>query len=423
MVEGLSLPPEAAARLRAQPWEALEGLAPMLAGPLEAVLSAEPAERVLDRLLRAHRDFSAPQRQAVAEALFGIGLWRRRLQTHVGSSALPALLLFSLVHHLGGRPAQEARALAGLAPDAWLPEGPGPSCWEEALSVPQWLAAHLKAELGEAEALRFCAALTTPAPIFLRANLLATGRPELQERLWREGVDTVPTATSPWGLRVVGKKPNLWGLAAWREGLFEVQDEGSQLLGALVEARPGEKVLDACAGAGGKTLLLASAMQGQGQVDAYDVDAARLERLAVRAHRAHAPCVTVLKAAAEGHYDAVLVDAPCSQLGTLRRGPDMRFRLPPSVLTAHLDTQAGVLAQAAARVRPGGRLVYATCTVNRGENQAMAEAFERAHPAFCRLRPGEGWLPDAYVQEGFFLTLPHRHQMDGFFAAVYRRSQ
>jgi 16S rRNA (cytosine967-C5)-methyltransferase len=410
-------------RLRHQPWEALEGLAPALLPALEAVLGGAPAERVLDRLLRAHRPWSAEQRRAVAESVFGVGLWRRRLRAHVGEDAPAALLLTSLVHDLGGRPLPLARLLAGLPPDAPTPRLPGPRAWPEALSVPDWLARHVERELGEAEAEAFFQALVVPGPVCLRVNLGRTTREGLAARLGREGLQTEPTRASPFGLRVVSPvRPNILGLPSHREGLFEVQDEGSQLLGALVEARPGERVLDLCAGAGGKTLLLAALVGPEGRVDAWDVDRARLERLRGRAAHAGARAARILSAPPEGPYDRVLVDAPCSELGTLRRGPDLRFRLQPGDLEAPVPVQRAVLAQGAACVRPGGRLVYATCTLNRAENEAVAEAFEAAHGDFRReRRPGEGWLPEDALREGFFLTLPHRHGTDGFFAAVWTR--
>lgn len=409
-------------RLREQPWAALEGVAEPVCGAIGEVLRGTPAERVLDRLLRAHRGWSAEQRRAAAEAVFGVGLWRRRLWAHVGPEAPPAVLLFSLLHHLAEVPSPLARRLAGLGEHGpAAQEGPGPRTWPEALSVPEWLAEHMRSELGDPEAQAFFAAIAVPGPVCLRVNVARTTREALRARLREEGVETEPTPVSPWGLRVVGPRPNVLGLVSHREGLFEVQDEGSQLLGALVGAEPGDVVLDACAGAGGKTLLLASLMQGQGRVDACDVDRSRLERLRVRAQRSGAHNVRVLEAPPTDTYDRVLVDAPCSELGTLRRGPDLRFRLGPQVLGAHVETQRTVLARAAGRVRPGGRLVYATCTLNRRENERVAGAFEAAHPEFRRVRPGARWLPDSFVREEFFVALPHRHGTDGFFAAVYVR--
>jgi 16S rRNA (cytosine967-C5)-methyltransferase len=212
------------------------------------------------------------------------------------------------------------------------------------------------------------------------------------------------------------------GLRAHQGGLFEVQDEGSQLLGALVEAQAGEAVLDACAGAGGKALLLAGAVGPVGRVHAVDPDAARLTRLRARASRAGAAeIVTVHGAEAPPGLvvDRVLVDAPCSELGTLRRGPDLRWRLDPAAFAALPPLQLRILEAALPCLRPGGRLVYATCTFREEENGEVARAFERAHPALRRVRPAAAGA--ALDADGFVRTWPHRHGTDGFFAAVWER--
>jgi 16S rRNA (cytosine967-C5)-methyltransferase len=288
-------------------------------------------------------------------------------------------------------------------------------------SLPDWLADHFTRELGPA-ADDFCAHLNVPGPITLRVNPLRTTREALAERLRSEGVETRPGALSPLALHIVGPRPNLYGLASLREGFFEVQDEGSQLLGLLVEARPGETVLDLCAGAGGKTLQLGAAMEDRGRLLAYDVDAERLDRLLQRCSRAGLSHVQVLRAPPEGVLaDRVLVDAPCSELGSLRRGPDSRFRIEPSVLVELPRVQRDLLARARRLVRPGGRLVYATCTLNRAENEEVVLGFLRDAPEFRPVVPGAGWLDPSCVREGFLFCAPHLHGTDGFFAAVLER--
>lgn len=313
-----------------------------------------------------------------------------------------------------------AASLAGVEAPPALTPGEPPSLALRA-SLPDWLADHFAREWGpEAEA--FCAHLNVPGPITLRVNLLRTSREALAERLRAEGVETRPGTWSPLALHIEGPRPNLYGLKALQEGLFEVQDEGSQLLGLLVEVRPGETVLDLCAGAGGKTLQLGAAMENQGRLLAYDPDAERLDRLLQRCARAGLSNVQVLRALPEGGLvDRVLVDAPCSELGSLRRGPDLRFLKTPAVLEEFVPVQRELLARAGARVRPGGRLVYATCTVNRAENQDLAADFLRQHPEFRPVLPGGGWLRAECVQEGFLVCAPHRHGTDGFFAAVFER--
>lgn len=393
----------------------------MASEALARILSGTPAERVVDRTLRDHRGLSREQRQALVEALFNAGLWRRRLGFLLGrEDAPPSLLLYALLHGLAGVPATEAASLAGVEAPPALASGTPPSL---ALrhSLPDWLAEHSAREWG-AEAEAFCAHLNVPGPITLRVNPLRTTREALAERLRAEGVATRPGPWSPLALHVEGPRPNIYGLASHREGLFEVQDEGSQLLGLLVEARPGETVLDFCAGAGGKTLLLGAAMGNTGRLFAHDTDAERLTRLERRCIQAGLTNVRVLWKPPEGlSFDRVLVDAPCSELGTLRRGPDVRFRLRPESLTELPRLQREILERAAGQVRPRGRLVYATCTVNRAENEDLVAAFLGAKPEFHAVVPGAGWLRPECVRDGWLSCAPHRHGTDGFFAAVLER--
>ena len=410
------------ARLRSQPWHSLAGLAPIASSALALVLAGSPAERVLDRTLRAHRSLSNHQRQALKEAIFNVGLWRRRLGYLLGAPDAPApLLLYALLHGLVGLPQAEAASLAGVDAPPSLATSEPPSLALRA-SLPEWLAAHFLQEWGP-EAEDFCAHLNVPGPIALRVNPLKTSREALAQRLRSEGVDTRPGAWSPLALLVEGPRPNLYGLPSLQQGLFEVQDEGSQLLGLLVEALPGESVLDLCAGAGGKTLLLGAAMENRGRLLAYDSDAERLDRLMLRCSRAGLSNVQVLREPPSGlAVDRVLVDVPCSELGSLRRGPDLRFLKSPSTLSSFVPLQRELLFRAASLVRPGGRLVYATCTVNHAENQELVTGFLLQQPDFQLVPPGAGWLPPQCLQDGFFLCAPHRQGTDAFFAAVLERS-
>jgi 16S rRNA (cytosine967-C5)-methyltransferase len=353
-----------------------------------------------------------------------VGLWRRRLVFLLDSpdEASPSRLLFALLHGLVGVQAQDAASWAGLAAPVPLRLETPPSLALRA-SLPDWLSDHFTRELGPDEAEAFCSHLNVPGPITLRVNPARISREGLASRLASEGVSTRPGSWSPLALLVDGPRPNLYGLPSLRDGLFEVQDEGSQLLGLLVDARPGETVVDLCAGAGGKTLQLGASMADSGRLLAYDPDAERLDRLQQRASRAGLTRVQVLRTPPGSSLgaDRVLADVPCSELGSLRRGPDLRFRLSPDSLTAFVPTQRDILARASEVVRPGGRVVYATCTVNRLENQDVVADFLRSHPDFRAVRPGSGWLPEACVQDGFLFVTPHRHGTDGFFAAVLER--
>ncbi|WP_243337222.1 RsmB/NOP family class I SAM-dependent RNA methyltransferase [Anaeromyxobacter soli] len=407
-------------RLREIPWHALAGRAAALDAPLAEILGGAAAERVVDRVLRGERALPGEARRAFAEALFGVALWRRRLRAQLGDpDAPPRLLLGALLRDLALRP--DAEMLAALAPGALPPPRPAPTALADRASLPDWLAAELVAAAGD-EADALADALDLPGPICLRVNLLRATREAAAARLAAEGVASRAGRLAPACLVVTSARPNVFGLEAHRAGIVEVQDEGSQLLGALVGARPGETILDACAGAGGKTLLLASDVGAAGRVFAVDPDAARLERLRVRAARAGAgPSVVIQGAAAPEalRADRVLVDAPCSELGALRRGPDQRWRIDPAGFAALPALQLGILARAARHVRPGGRLVYATCTFRRQEDEEVALAFEAGHPEYVRVAPAAD--PAVITGERFVRTWPHRHGTDGFFAAVWER--
>ncbi len=413
--------PASEERLREIPWDALTGRAAALDGPLAEILAGTPAERIVDRTLRADRALPAVARRTFAEALFGVALWRRRLRAQLDdSSAPPRVLLGSLLRDLAGR--ADAEALAGLAPGALPSPRPAPGGLADRASLPDWLADALVAAAGE-EADALADALNLPGPVCLRVNLLRASREEGAARLAAEGVATRPGALAPACLVVTSPRPNVYGLSAHRDGLVAVQDEGSQLLGALVAARPGDSVLDACAGAGGKALLLAADVGLGGRVLAVDPDAARLERLRVRAESAGASAIVAAVGAfvPDGlEVDRALVDAPCSELGALRRGPDVRWRLHPSAFGSLPAQQLGILERAAARVRRGGRLVYATCTFRREENEEVALAFEAAHPEYVRVAPSAD--PAVITPDRFVRTWPHRHGTDGFFAGVWERS-
>ena len=405
------------ARLAEIPWSALPAGVALPA--IARVLGGAAAEREVDRALRSNRALTGEGRSATVEAIFGVALWRRRLAWHAGLGWLDgaatdgpaaygataaqveshaALLLFCLLRDLAGLPEAQACALTFLA--APPPRRPAPDRLADRWSLPDWLEAHLQRELPES-AEDFCAAVSVPGPVCLRANRLLCTRDELAARLRYEGIATRPGQLSPDALIVETRNANLFGAQAWRDGLFEPQDEGSQLLGQLVEAQPQDTVLDLCAGAGGKALLLASQCR---TVFAHDVDRGRLSRLKTRAQRARAGNIEV--AFEPLPADRVLVDAPCSELGILRRGPDARWRIPESALTAHPPLQLELLTTAARCAKT--RLVYATCTLNRGENEDVAARFESLHPEFRRARP-------------FLRLLPHESGTDGFFAAAWDR--
>jgi 16S rRNA (cytosine967-C5)-methyltransferase len=293
------------------------------------------------------------------------------------------------------------------------------------LEMPDWLLPLLAARLDTAE----LAALLQPAPLDLRVNLLRGTREEAAAALAFEGLETAPTPYSPWGLRIEGRRQVTTG-PAFRAGLVEIQDEGSQLVAALTGARPGLRVADLCAGAGGKTLALAMMMQNRGQLVACDVSAPRLDAAVRRLRRAGVHNVErhLIEAGDKwakrraGSFDRVLVDAPCTGTGTWRRNPDARLRLTEADLAELLPKQAVILDQAATLVRNGGRLVYATCSLLAEENEDQVSAFLTRHAGFALVPLPRAWPGGAPPNPGEFLSLtPARHGTDGFFAAVLER--
>jgi len=400
-------------RLAHLDWSSLPEVRRQVLEALGPVLHGSDAHRALTVLLRSHPSWDASHRAVAAEALYGVALWRRRLAYHAGSESPPALLA-ALLRDVAHLPKDAVRSWTAVElPEPRLP----PEDWPTRLSWPDALVPEIEHALGS-EAPLFAAASNLPGPITVRANRLRIDRDALARRLEAEGAPGHPARFAPDALQLEGR-PNVLGLPAHQEGLFEVQDEGSQLVGGLVAAGPGQRILDLCAGAGGKTLLLAGALQGEGRVDAHDTDREALERLRHRAERAGASArVRILGALGDESYDAVLVDAPCSALGTLRRGPDVRWRLDVGGLAQWPPIQRGLLETAASRVRPGGRLVYATCTVRPEENEQVVQGFLEAHPDFS---PVEAPVPAELRHGSALVTLPHRQGMDGFFAAVLER--
>lgn len=299
-------------------------------------------------------------------------------------------------------------------------------------NIPEWLWPGLEARFGEATAAEL-AALADEAPLDLRVNTLRGDRATAQRRLAADGIVATPTALAPTGLRVSGRVA-VMASAAFREGLVEIQDEGSQLAAALVDARPGMRVCDFCAGAGGKTLALAGTMANSGRLVACDTVARRLDAATARLRRAGVSNVERRLLATErdpwvkrhkGGFDRVLVDAPCTGSGTWRRNPDARWFLTSADLDELVAKQARILDSAARLVRPGGRLVYVTCSLLREEDEAQMRAFAAAHPEFRPVPVADLWQdllggPCPSTGDALVLT-PRRHGTDGFFVAVFAR--
>ena len=287
--------------------------------------------------------------------------------------------------------------------------------------LPDWVLPHLQARFGDQLGPEMDAALA-PAPLDLRVNLLRGTRENARIALQAEGLECADTPYSPWGLRIDGRRAVTTG-AAFQSGLVEIQDEGSQLVAGLVGVEPGMRVVDWCAGAGGKTLALAMLMQNRGHLVACDVSAPRLEGAVRRLRRAGVQNVERHLVAPgdkwakrrSGTFDRVLVDAPCTGTGTWRRNPDARGRLRELDLAELVPKQAHILDDAARLVRPGGRLIYATCSIFIEENEAQVDAFLARVPGFTVVPSG--------LDGATYLSLtPLRHGTDGFFGAVLERA-
>ena len=400
----------------------------------ELLSSSGPADAAVSRYFRAHRNLGQQDRAFVAETVYAVLRRRRSLEAAAQSASPRDLAIAALVR---------VRGLSGRALEGVLRKG------EEAVvtrvraaktdafppavraDLPDWLWERLAALHGEAEAMRIAQGLLNPAPLDLRVNLAKLGRDEALERLRASGIAGEPTPHSPAGIRLA-EKPAINRHPLFTSGAVEVQDEGSQLLAYLLAPRRGEMVADYCAGAGGKTLALAMMMRGTGRIYAMDVSAKRLAELAPRAARAGVTSVHPLVLSGEGDarakrlagkIDRVLVDAPCSGFGTLRRNPDLKWRHGPQAIAELAVKQARILEAAARLLKPGGRLVYATCSILPEENEAIAEAFGASHgdfsPLSCRELLGAQRID---IDCGERLRLwPHRHGCDGFFAAAFER--
>lgn len=397
----------------------------------------QPADAVVSAFFRKHKALGARDRHALAETAYAV-LRQRLLFNHLAQSGSGALeRRLAILAWQGGE--TFLRGALGPHEQQWLAQVKAidRATLPEKLrhNLPDWLAGALQRQTGE-QFWPLVQALEQAAPLDLRVNAVKAKRDEVQRALAEAGITAEPTPFSPWGLRVQGK-PALNKLELFTSGTVEVQDEGSQLLALLTDAKRGEMVVDFCAGAGGKTLALGASMRNTGRLYAFDVSGHRLDALKPRLARSGLSNVYPAQIAHErdervkrlaGKIDRVLVDAPCSGLGTLRRNPDLKWRQSPKSVEELQAKQQAILDSAARLLKPGGRLVYATCSLLEAENEAVVAAFEAARGGdFTRLPVAEvlaGLKVEraAEAAQGDFLRLwPHRHQTDGFFAAVWQR--
>jgi 16S rRNA (cytosine967-C5)-methyltransferase len=413
-----------------------------------------PADDIVAEYFRRHRFAGVKDRAAISEHIYTVlrrratlDWWLARMAPSLTAHGRTRLLVaLVLIEHwtpdaikeacdgdrfrpvrLSGEEARLLEMLVGAAPvhRDMPPDVVG--------NYPAWLGPPLEAALGASRA-REAAALNEPAPLDLRVNSLRSDRDKVLAALGRERIEAVRTKLSPVGLRLFERAP-LATLAIFKHGDIEVQDEGSQLAALLVEAKPGMRVMDFCAGAGGKTLALAASMANRGHLVACDISALRLERATQRLRRAGASIVQRqplsghrdkwVKRHAQG-FDRVLIDAPCTGTGTWRRNPDAKWRLKPEDVVELAALQADILDSAARLVKLGGRLIYVTCSLLREEDETQVEKFLAAHadfslvpvPSIWRSAIGEG----CPTREPMLRLTPARNGTDGFFVAVMERA-
>jgi 16S rRNA (cytosine967-C5)-methyltransferase len=389
---------------------------PFLRGHAEALIAellgfAHPADAALSHYFRNHKNLGQKDRAFLAETAFAVLRHWRTLSGERWPKAQPAFLLDRALH-----PLRE-----GTPDDA------------EGLDLPDWLFMKLHAQYGE-ETAALARALNEAAPLDLRVNTLKTTRAEALAQLAGQGIAAEAGQCSPWAIRLL-KKPALQKHPLFLSGALEVQDEGSQLVGALLAPKRGQKVADFCAGAGGKTLLLGMLMKSTGMLYAFDVSEKRMAHFKPRFARSGLSNVHPVRINNEhdmkvkrlaGKFDAVLVDAPCSGLGTLRRNPDLKWRQTESGIAELAEKQASILEAAAKLAGKNGRLAYATCSLLAEENEAIVTAFLARHPEW-RLENAASALQGQGIAvpgqtDAYLRLLPHRQGCDGFFAALMAKA-
>ncbi len=399
-----------------------------------------PADAMLRQFFQQER-IGSNERALVAETVFGVLRHRLFLEhacankSATASQATPRRMALAYWIRFGGYNLRELTPNLKPTEGDWLGKVKGIKLEELPLSIqselPGWVIEKLRATMTDDAILTLGRSMQQPAALDLRVNTLLANRDEVLQSLQAEGRDAQATPWSPIGIRLKGK-PSLTRHALFLTGKFEVQDEGSQLLGFLLAPKRNDMVVDFCAGSGGKALMLGAMMRSQGRLYAWDVSEKRLTNLKPRLKRsglsnlhpqliAHENDNKIKRLA--GKIDRVLVDAPCSGLGTLRRNPDIKFRQSPQSVIELTQKQAAILAAASKLVKPGGRLVYATCSLLPQENRAIVDDFLSSHADFV-LRPAAEILAQQLIplDTGEYLQLlPQLHGTDAFFAAVLER--
>ena len=402
---------------------------------LRAILPmAHPADTTLRYFFKTERAGSK-ERELVAETVFGVLRHRLLLELACGESASPRRMALAWLSRFGGYNLRELDPVLKHGEHEWLATVKGLKAGDLPLSVqaelPEWLVDLMRRSYSDQDILAIGKSMQQGAPLDIRVNTLLAKREDVLQQLLDKHIAAAATPYSPIGIRLKEKIP-LTKDALFSEGKIEVQDEGSQLLGYLLAPKRNDMVVDFCAGAGGKTLMLSAMMNSQGRLYAMDVYEKRLANLKPRLKRSGASNIQPMLIAHEndlkvkrlaGKIDRVLVDAPCSGLGTLRRSPDLKFRQSPGSIEEYARQQAGILASASRLLKKTGRLVYATCSILPEENQQIVQGFLATHSDFTLRPAGEILRQQKIPLEALdYLELrPHLHGTDGFFAAVLER--
>jgi 16S rRNA (cytosine967-C5)-methyltransferase len=393
-----------------------------------------PADGTLSHYFRTHPKLGSRERGMISEAVYATlrnKVFYSDFAGEGGGATMRRLALLGLcdavgIEALSGLPKEETTWLERIAQiDRTLLSPVMRS------NLPQWLFDKLLTQYGEEQTMQMTAALNQPAPLDLRVNSIKATHDEVVAALNAASIHCEPMRYAPLGLRV-GKKTALQNLPLFRSGAIEVQDEGSQLLAHIVGAKRGEMIADFCAGAGGKTLALGAQMRNTGRLYAFDVSERRLANIHPRLARSGLSNVHPIRIANEkdarikrlvGKIDRVLVDAPCSGLGTMRRSPDIQWRQSPESIVAFQEQQLAILSSSARLVKAGGRLVYATCSLLEEENEEVVAKFLSLFGDF-ELMPMKDVLAEQKIElemQDYLKLLPHVHHTDGFFAAVMVR--
>lgn len=420
----------------------------------------QPADSVVKDFFRTRHYLGSKDRRFISETTFGILRHYKMLHTfasealknYPGFTVIPLVLYIAYTVKINR---EDKASILGDVESSWRLSFPKCDCegfiaaLEEAKlpqeildnpslriavnhSFPESIVEEWIERFGEGEAENLCRSMNQPAPIVARVNTLKTTVEECRLRLQAEGVESEPTRISPVGL-ILKKRINAPALKTYKDGLFEIQDEGSQLISLLLNPLSGETVVDACAGGGGKTVHIAALMKNEGELHSMDVDEKRLNVIRPRLLRSGVTIAQLhlLQKGEESltlkdRADAVLVDAPCSGVGTFRRNPGAKLSFKDEFVDHISKTQQQVLATAAGLVKPGGRLIYSTCTLLRKENEDVVESFLAGHSEFTVISASD-ILKEQNIRietsSSYLTLLPHKTNTDGFFAAVFHRSQ